>query len=196
MNVSTVADALAMIDRWCVCKTANVHPERRLVDNAPLRLVVPLRNRVKGSAIIVAMVLAWVAVAFLVGSRVLWVVAALCLPVMVVQFVELFRGATMEIGTDGVRTTDAFGRRKYFEFSQCSAFDVWTTQGGRHRSQMVVFNYTGTESTGLLTKQNKAYSGYNASLNAAFGLSATAMADVLNRHRLGTQTTGRSNVEP
>ena len=157
--------------------------EAALLGDGSLRLVVPLSNRLKASAIIVVVFLACVLVATVSGSRVVFAVAALCLPIMMVQLVEPFCGASLEIGADGVRTVDAFGRIKYFGFSECSPFDVWTMQG-RNRIQLVVFDYTGAETTGLFSKRNKSYSGYNASVKAAFGWSATAMAALLNRNRL------------
>ncbi|MCP5070068.1 MAG: hypothetical protein GY946_26155 [bacterium] len=90
----------------------------------------------------------------------------------------------MEIRNSDVRTVDALGRTRVYEFSTCSEFEVWTMRDGRRqRPEMVVFNYAGSEKKGILSRQNAAYSGYNAHLSNTFGLAASDLAEMLNERR-------------
>ena len=147
-------------------------------------LTQPVGARVKAFAVVLAAFLICLLPPFAGASRLLWIAAAACLPIVVIQLVELVRGASLQVLHDGVRTVDALGREKFFEFSECSAFDVWTVhQRRRQVVEMVVFNYTGDEKAGFLSKQNKNYSGYNAHIKGTFGLTADALANLLNVNR-------------
>jgi hypothetical protein len=72
----------------------------------------------------------------------------------------------------------SLGRGRWYFWSKCSEFSVWTIR----RNPMVVFDYSDVRD-GRTARMNQRLSGANASLPDTFGMKAADLAEMLNEYR-------------
>ncbi|MGI8809890.1 MAG: hypothetical protein ACR2KK_19020 [Acidimicrobiales bacterium] len=104
-----------------------------------------------------------------------------CLAVFVFIF---FRPNRLELSADGFATV-TLGRRWNVEWSQCGEFGVYKDEYTLGSTPMVVFDYDAPGKDHVLLDLTAiALVGSNATLPETYGMSASDLAELLNRYRL------------
>ena len=168
-----------MTGRYCRGVAADAELGRRVLRSSVLRTSALLGVAVFGLVIGIATVGA--------GERNGWWVVLVCALLTLFLGLLLVRPNRLELDDSGFSTVDPFGRRSRVEWRDCGPFRAKRPDLDlSYRAPMQVFYDTKESDRHPLALVAQVVAGGSAALPDTYGMSAAALADLMNRYRAAT----------